>query len=183
MTFDGIVRELRQEEQGAALALVWRVFLEFEAPDYTKKGVDAFDRSIHETAYLAQLRWYGAFEKETLVGMLATRSEGTHIALFFRGRTAPPAGHRQTAVCAGGKPQSVRQNDRAFIPVRCARVPQTRLSGHGGRAERLRPSLYADGAAARRLKQRKLRLDARCVFCYYESESTRPSGRTVLPSG
>lgn len=83
MTFDGIVRELRQEEQGAALALAWRVFLEFEAPDYTKQGIDAFDRSIHETAYLAQLRWYGAFEKGTLVGMLATRSEGTHIALFF----------------------------------------------------------------------------------------------------
>lgn len=53
MTFDGIVRELRQEEQDAALVLAWRVFLEFEAPDYTKQGVDAFDRSIHETAYLA----------------------------------------------------------------------------------------------------------------------------------
>ena len=81
--FDGCVRELRQEEIDTALALVWRVFLEYEAPDYTKEGIDAFERSIHETAYLAQLRWYGAFEKETLVGVLATRSEGTHIALFF----------------------------------------------------------------------------------------------------
>ena len=77
------IRELRKEEIGEALDLVLRVFQAYEAPDYTEEGVETFYQSVHEEGYLAQLRWYGAFAPEGLVGVLATRSGGSHIALFF----------------------------------------------------------------------------------------------------
>jgi GNAT superfamily N-acetyltransferase len=66
-----------------ALDLAWTVFQEFEVPEYSPEGVKAFWDSIHDPAYTDVLRCYGAFEGGQLVGMLATRSEGRHIALFF----------------------------------------------------------------------------------------------------
>lgn len=77
------IRELTKAEYDAALELSWRVFLDYEAPDYSQKGVDSFFTSIHDPEYIGRLRIYGAYAEETLIGVLATRSEGTHIALFF----------------------------------------------------------------------------------------------------
>lgn len=77
------IRELGKEEYGAALNLAREVFQTFEAPDYTPQGAETFYASIHDEDYLARLRIYGAFEGDTLIGMLATRSGGMHIALFF----------------------------------------------------------------------------------------------------
>ena len=65
------VRELKESESADALLLVWDVFMEYEAPDYSEEG------------NLSKLRMYGAFMENRLVGVIATRSEGAHIALFF----------------------------------------------------------------------------------------------------
>lgn len=81
ISFD--IRKLTASEIQTALDLVWKVFQEYEAPDYSKEGVEEFYRSIHDDNYLAMLSLYGAFVSEKLVGVIATRSEGTHIALFF----------------------------------------------------------------------------------------------------
>lgn len=78
-----ILRELDKSETESALALSWDVFQEFEAPDYTQEGIDEFYRSIHDPEYLSLLRIYGAFLQHELIGVIATRSEGKHIALFF----------------------------------------------------------------------------------------------------
>lgn len=77
------IRELMPEDEEKALDLVWRVFQEYEAPDYTKEGVEEFYKSIHDESYLSMLRMYGAFIRDKMIGVIATRSEGTHIALFF----------------------------------------------------------------------------------------------------
>ncbi len=77
------VRELAQPEWQEALQLAWRVFQAYEAPDYSQEGVEAFRHSLCDAQYLAQLRIYGAFVQGELVGVIATRSGGTHIALFF----------------------------------------------------------------------------------------------------
>lgn len=77
------IREIRQEEIEKALCLVWQVFQEYEAPDYTKEGIEEFYKSIHDEQYLSRLCWYGAFVQERLVSVIATRNGGTHIALFF----------------------------------------------------------------------------------------------------
>lgn len=77
------IRQLKDNEVEMALALTWRVFLKFEASEYSKEGVYEFYRSIHSQSYVKALSVYGAFQEEKLVGMIATRNEGRHIALFF----------------------------------------------------------------------------------------------------
>lgn len=79
---DVIIKQLKNDFE-YALALVWQVFSEYEAPDYTQEGIDEFYKSIHDEKYLSMLTIFGAFIKEKLVGVIATRNEGTHIALFF----------------------------------------------------------------------------------------------------
>ncbi|MEA4955708.1 MAG: GNAT family N-acetyltransferase [Pseudoflavonifractor sp.] len=63
--------------------MAWEVFGQFEAPDYTSQGTETFYASIHDPNYLALLCIYGAFDGDALIGILATRSGGAHIALFF----------------------------------------------------------------------------------------------------
>lgn len=83
MATDICIRRIDDNEIVEALSLVWNVFKEYEAPDYSKQGIEEFYKSIHDKSYLSQLCIYGAFESRKLVGVIATRSGGTHIALFF----------------------------------------------------------------------------------------------------
>lgn len=77
------VRKLTRAERDGAVALALRVFQRFEAPDYSAEGVETFRQSLHDEGYLSTLCLYGAFWQGELAGILATRSGGTHIALFF----------------------------------------------------------------------------------------------------
>lgn len=63
--------------------MVWKVFSEYEAVNYPASGTQAFYNAIHDEGFLGQLSAYGAFDGKALVGILASRSEGSHIALFF----------------------------------------------------------------------------------------------------
>ena len=83
MKLNILIRELNQDEIMKALLLAWDVFKEYEAPDYTEEGVQEFYKSIHDNEYITRLHVYGAFDKGRLVGVIATRNGGTHIALFF----------------------------------------------------------------------------------------------------
>lgn len=79
-----VIRELKRTEYQAALELCRKVFREFEAPDdCVDESTDAFYKSICDKEYLNQLRIFGAYDDESLAGVIATRNEGTHIALFF----------------------------------------------------------------------------------------------------
>ena len=78
-----LIRELKTEELPVAMDLVRDVFLAFEAPDYEPEGVEEFFRTVESPEFLAKIRVYSAWEEEKLIGVLATRSEGRHIALFF----------------------------------------------------------------------------------------------------
>ena len=77
------IRKINKEEMNEALDLVWRVFLEFEAPDYTEEGIKEFKRSIDDEEWVNKREFYGAFnEDDKLLGVIATK-DITHIALFF----------------------------------------------------------------------------------------------------
>lgn len=76
------VRRLSREEIPAALELCWRVFLEFEAPEYSEEGIAAFRASLDDQERTRRLRFYGAFHGDTLVGVLCMR-EPQHIGGFF----------------------------------------------------------------------------------------------------
>ena len=78
-----LIKELNKNKLNDALSLVQKVFNEYEAPDYSKEGIEEFHKCINDTSYLATLRVFGAFEGDNLLGVIATRSEGRHIALFF----------------------------------------------------------------------------------------------------
>ncbi|WP_275061568.1 GNAT family N-acetyltransferase [Diplocloster agilis] len=80
------VRKLEGTEIGMALNLAWKVFWEYEAPEYAEKGVQEFYNSIHDPHWIRMLQVYCAFDtmdNDKLAGMLATRDNGCHIALFF----------------------------------------------------------------------------------------------------
>lgn len=76
------VRRLSREEIPAALELCWRVFLEFEAPEYSQEGIAAFRASLDDPERTRGLRLYGAFHEDALVGVLSMR-EPQHIGGFF----------------------------------------------------------------------------------------------------
>lgn len=77
------IKKIDKDALSDTLVLAMDVFLEFEAPDYSEEGVKEFEKSIHDPEYIKQLAVYGAYVDGSLVGVIATRSEGTHIALFF----------------------------------------------------------------------------------------------------
>ena len=77
------IRELSSDEFNEAFCLSRSVFQEFEAPDYSEEGIKTFSNSLNDPSYIAMLKIYGAFDNKQLVGILATRSKGDHIALFF----------------------------------------------------------------------------------------------------
>ena len=77
------VRPLEKHETGAALRLAWRVFIEYESPDYAPEGTEEFRKTLNDEAYLAGIRYYGAFDGQSLIGMLGVREESCHICFFF----------------------------------------------------------------------------------------------------
>ncbi len=77
------IRLLAESERDEALALAWRVFTEYESPDYAPEGTEEFRKTLRDETYLAGLRYYGAFDGEKLIGLLAIREERCHICFFF----------------------------------------------------------------------------------------------------
>lgn len=77
------IRVINYNEMKDALELVWHVFLEFEAPDYTEEGIKEFKNSIDDNNWVNERVFYGAFNEDNkLLGVIATK-DITHIALFF----------------------------------------------------------------------------------------------------
>ena len=78
-----IIKKIKQDELNNAIELVWQVFLEFEAPDYTEEGVKEFKKTIDDKNWISERVFYGAYnDSNELLGVIATKNT-THIALFF----------------------------------------------------------------------------------------------------
>ncbi len=77
------VRPLAQDETESARRLAWKVFTEYESPDYPPEGTEEFRKCLHDGEYLKGIVYYGAFDGEKLVGMLGIREERNHICFFF----------------------------------------------------------------------------------------------------
>lgn len=82
-TPDITIRPLADSEIETAHKLAWDVFLEFEAPDYPPEGVEEFRLTLKNDEYLSGLKYYGAFDCDKLVGILAIREAAAHICFFF----------------------------------------------------------------------------------------------------
>ena len=77
------IRLLTREELDQSLDLVWKVFCEYEAVNYTEDSRQVFYDAIHSKDYLDMLTAYGAFDESGFVGIIASRNKGSHVALFF----------------------------------------------------------------------------------------------------
>jgi GNAT superfamily N-acetyltransferase len=78
------IRQIEPNERAKALKLILSTFMQYEAPDYSKEGIDTFRNSvINNEDYLNNIVLYGAYEGDAILGVIATRNQGNHIALFF----------------------------------------------------------------------------------------------------
>ncbi len=79
-----IIRKLTTiEDKTKAARLAMSVFMEYEAPDYSQEGIEIFRAYVNDAEIVGSLDMYGAFLGDQLVGMIATRNNGSHISLFF----------------------------------------------------------------------------------------------------
>ncbi len=77
------IRRLSGDERPATLELAWRVFSEYESPDYAPEGTEEFRNCLHDEEYLQDLQYYGAFHGRKLIGEIAIRPDKKHICFFF----------------------------------------------------------------------------------------------------
>lgn len=80
---DCIIKKVERADMSEPLELVRRVFDEFEAPEYPQEGIREFYNALGDEKYLSELTMFCAFSGEKPVGVIAVRSGGAHIALFF----------------------------------------------------------------------------------------------------
>lgn len=141
------IRRIQGGELPAAMDLCWRVFLEFEAPEYPPEGVEAFRAYLSDIEQVNHLTLFGAWEGQELLGVLA--AEGSHIALFF----VDPAFHRQgigrllfqAYLAEGGR----RADHGSQLPLCSGGLPPSGLFSHGrGTAVPGRHPIHAHGVGA-----------------------------------
>lgn len=77
------IRGLSDPEIPEALDLAWRVFSEYESPDYSAEGTEEFRKCLHDEEYLNGIDYYGAFDGSKLIGLIGIRSKMEHICFFF----------------------------------------------------------------------------------------------------
>lgn len=78
-----MVKIYKLDVKNLCLNLALEVFMEFEAPVYPQEGIEEFKQALKNPDYTNLLTFYALMHDNTIVGMLATRNQGSHIALFF----------------------------------------------------------------------------------------------------
>lgn len=84
-----MIKAIQAEEvkQTGALALVWRVFKEFEAPEYTEEGVREFRKfiapqTVKQKMSRAELLLWAYWDAGNIAGVITLRPP-CHVALLF----------------------------------------------------------------------------------------------------
>ncbi len=79
--------KLKKSHIRNVLELVWAVFQEFEAPDYSRQGIEEFRKfisynSIIEKFDKGEMCFWGCIDNDNLTGVIATRGVN-HICMLF----------------------------------------------------------------------------------------------------
>ena len=86
------IRLLDDKQTEEAFSLIWEVFLEFVAPDYTQEGIDNFYQEyVHGAGFRNKFTdkrevMYGAFVGDNLAGVLSFSDKNTVSCVFVRGK-------------------------------------------------------------------------------------------------
>lgn len=106
------IRRMRRGEVVEVIELVRKVFLQFEAPDYTVEGVEEFFRYANPEALLTRAANHlvlVCLVEERIAGMIEIRNHA-HISLLFVGPAYQQRGlarrvlERAIAICRRDKP-------------------------------------------------------------------------------
>lgn len=76
------IKKLSGLELNKGLKLVWEVFLECEAFNYNRTGVEEFRKFLDNRELFKIFETYGAYENNELVGVISLQDK-QHICLFF----------------------------------------------------------------------------------------------------
>lgn len=84
---DLIIRSLKATEWKSAMQMVWEIFNQYEAPEYTAEGIQSFrdfieDPKLEKLFLSGQYYTFGAFSGEKLIGIVGIRNEN-HVSLLF----------------------------------------------------------------------------------------------------
>lgn len=98
------IRELKEQEWDSAMALVWKVFLRFEAGDYDEKGIKSFmdfisDERLKKMFLAGEYKVLVAATEETIRGVITLRNEN-HISLLFVDSDFHKQGIGRKLICA-----------------------------------------------------------------------------------
>lgn len=83
-----IIRILEENELTSAFNLIWEVFMQFVAPDYTQEGIDTFyenyinNDKFREKFINGKETMYGAFYDGQLAGAMSVSKNNTISCLF-----------------------------------------------------------------------------------------------------
>ena len=83
-----LIRRMQHDELDMAFALIWEVFKQFVASDYTDEGVDYFykqfitGQDFRDKFLDNRQAMYGSFDNDRLIGVLAI-SKNNHISCLF----------------------------------------------------------------------------------------------------
>lgn len=82
-----IIRPLFTSEWEEAMRLAWDTFVLYEAPEYSREGINNFKNFVNDpilkTLFIdGKYRTLAAFDRDFMVGILGVRNE-THISLLF----------------------------------------------------------------------------------------------------
>ena len=77
------IKKLDETQITYAIDLIWSTFLQFEAPDYSQQGIDSFYEFISNQGIIDSLEFFGAFDNNTLRGVIAANDNRKHICCFF----------------------------------------------------------------------------------------------------
>lgn len=81
------IRQLDKPDLSTAIDLIWRVFSEFEAPDYSNEGINEFKKfiqleNISNAIEKSEIKLWGCFDCQNIVGIITIRKP-CHISLLF----------------------------------------------------------------------------------------------------
>lgn len=77
------IKKISGSQISEAVDLIWTTFLQFEAPDYSDKGIESFKNFIENKDIINSLEFWGAYDNNKLNGIIATNESRKHICCFF----------------------------------------------------------------------------------------------------
>ncbi|MDO4188291.1 MAG: GNAT family N-acetyltransferase [Lachnospiraceae bacterium] len=81
------IRPIKSNEWEEAMGLAWDTFILFEAPEYSKEGIESFRNFVNDPILKrlfleGKYRAVAAYDNGFMVGIIGVRNE-THISLLF----------------------------------------------------------------------------------------------------